>query len=123
MSETQPTNISRTTILAELALVPLLDEEGDFQTITTLEDVRDVPLSRLCQNVKDVHNVNVNECLLSPFVSGKKRSHVMNLTSEHEVGYVTYYVYVKDPSKRVVIKSLIFFCGRVYPRKVFASHG
>jgi len=41
MSETQPTNIPRTTILTELALVPLPDEEGDFQTITTLEDVRD----------------------------------------------------------------------------------
>jgi hypothetical protein len=41
MSETQPTNIPRTTVLAELALVPFVDEEDDFQTITTLEDVRD----------------------------------------------------------------------------------
>jgi hypothetical protein len=64
-------------------------------------------LSRLVQDVKNVHNVNVKERLLSPFVSGKERSHIINVTSEHRWGYVEYYAYVKDPQKRVVITSKI----------------
>jgi len=43
-------------------------------------------LSRLVQDVKNVHNVNVHERLQSPFVSGKERSHIINVTSEHRWG-------------------------------------
>ncbi len=64
-------------------------------------------LSRLFQNVKNVHNVNVNERLVSLFVSGKGRSHFMNVMSEHRWWYVKYYVYVKDSQKRVVIKMFV----------------
>ena len=41
MSDTQSTNIPHEAILVEIALVPLAEEEDDFQTITTLEEVRD----------------------------------------------------------------------------------
>jgi hypothetical protein len=41
MSDIQSTNIPRETVLVEIALVPLAEEEDDFQTITTLEEVRD----------------------------------------------------------------------------------
>jgi hypothetical protein len=41
MSDTPSTNIPHESVLVEIALVPLPEEEDDFQTITTLEEVRD----------------------------------------------------------------------------------
>jgi hypothetical protein len=41
MPDSQSTNNPRETVLVEIALVPLPEEEDDFETITTLEEVRD----------------------------------------------------------------------------------
>jgi len=39
MSGTQSTNIPQEAILAEIALVPLEEEDGDFETLSAVEDV------------------------------------------------------------------------------------